>query len=95
VCAADPFNISDHFLQFTFLAGGAMFRHSFMQMLWLLCGWVLWTARNNKQFNNTDISIYQTLKKINSYWWLKVANTVYVLGVHYWLSSPLLCLGIG
>jgi len=36
------------------------------------------------QFNNTDISIHEMLEKvkINSYWWLKAANAVYVLGVH-------------
>jgi len=38
---------------FTYLTGGATNRRSFMQLLWLLCVWVLWTARNNKQFNNT------------------------------------------
>lgn len=97
VCGADPFSVSDHFLQFTYLAGGATSRRSFMQLLWLLCVWVVWNTRNNRQFNNTDISIHQMLEKvkINSYWWMKAANVVFVFGVHNWLSCPLLCLGIG
>lgn len=37
VRGANPFHVSDHFLQFTCLAGGATSRRSFMQMLWLLC----------------------------------------------------------
>jgi hypothetical protein len=84
VNGADPFYVPDHFLQFTNLAGVAASRRSFMQMLWLICVRVLWNARNNKQFNNTDIYIHQMLEKvkINSYWWLKAANAVHVLGVH-------------
>ena len=85
------------FLITSISSGGATSRRSFMQLLWLLCVWVLWNARNDRQFNNTDISIHQMLKKvkINSYWWMKAANAVFVLGVHNWLSCPLLCLGIG
>jgi len=58
---------------------------------------MLWTARNNKQFNNIDISIHEMLEKIkiNSYWWLKATDAVYVLGVYEWLFCPPLCLGIG
>jgi len=43
----DPVDVSDHFLQFTHLIGGAATRRSFMQLLWLLCVSVLWTERNN------------------------------------------------
>ncbi|XP_024628617.1 uncharacterized protein [Medicago truncatula] len=97
ICGADPLYVSDHFLQFTYLAGGAKSRHSFMQLLWLLYVWVLWTVRNNSQFNNTEISINQMVDKVkmHSYWWMKAANAVFVLAVHTWLSCPLLCLGIG
>jgi hypothetical protein len=31
--------------------------------------------------------------KIHSYWWMKAANVVYVLGVHNWLACQLDCLG--
>lgn len=79
----DPIDVSDHFLQFTYLTGGTTTKQSFMHLLWLLCGWVLWTEHNNRQFNNTESNIHQSLEKIqiNSYWWLKAGNAVHVLGV--------------
>jgi len=43
----DANNISDHFFQFTHAAGGGNARRSFMQLLWLLCAWVVWNERNN------------------------------------------------
>jgi len=82
VSGADPHDIADHFSRFIYLAGGAVTRRSFMQLLWLLCVWVLWSERNNGHFNNTDSTVTQLLEKvqIHSYWWM---------------SSPLPCLGIG
>ncbi|XP_024630811.1 uncharacterized protein [Medicago truncatula] len=37
VSKVDPYDISDHFLQFTYLSGGAVSKRSFMQLLWLVC----------------------------------------------------------
>jgi len=70
---------------------------SFMQLLWLACVWVLWTERNNIQFNNIENSIHQLVEKvqIHAYWWLKAANVVSVFGIHSWFATLLLCLGIG
>jgi hypothetical protein len=81
VCEVDPVNVSDHFLQFTYLTEGATTIRSFMQLLWLLCVSVLWTERNNRQFNNTEISIHQLFEKvqIHSYWWMKAANIMQFL----------------
>jgi hypothetical protein len=97
VSGVDPDDVSAHFLQFTNLLGGASTKRSFLQLLWMLCVWVLWTERNNRQFNNTEISIQQCFEKVqlHSYWWLKATNAVFVLGVHNWLACPILCLGIG
>lgn len=64
ICGADPLYVSDHFLQFTYLAGGAKSRHFFMQLLWLLYVWVLWTVRNNRQFNNTEFLSIKWLTKL-------------------------------
>ena len=97
VSGVDPYDTADHFVQFSYLLGSATKNRSFMQLLWLVCVWVLWTERNNRQFNNTENSMYQLLEKVqnHSFWWLKAVNSVHVFGIHSWFASPLLCLGIG
>ena len=97
VSGVDPLDISDHFVQFTYMLGSTSKFRSFMQLLWLACVWVLWTERNNRQFNNIENSIHQLVEKvqIHAYWWLKAANVVSVFGIHSWFATPLLCLGIG
>jgi len=79
VSGVDPIDVSDHCLQFTYLTGGTTTKRSFMHLVW-----VLWTERNNRQFNNTETNIHQLFEKIqiNSYRWLKATNAVHVLGVH-------------
>lgn len=32
---ADPYDTADHFVQFSYLAGGTASKYSFMQLLWL------------------------------------------------------------
>jgi len=44
--------LSDHFLQFMYSIGGGKVTRSFLQLIWLLCVWVLWNERNNRLFNN-------------------------------------------
>ncbi|XP_039685111.1 uncharacterized protein [Medicago truncatula] len=97
VSGVDPFDVVDHFVQFSYLLGHAAKKRSFMQLLWLACVWVLWTERNNRQFNNTENTIYQLFVQVqnHSFWWLKAANVVHELGVHNWFACPLPCLGIG
>jgi len=34
--------ISNHFIQFIHAKGGGKVRHSFLQLIWLLCAWVVW-----------------------------------------------------
>jgi len=96
IVGADSYDIADHFVQLSYLAGVTASKRSFMQLLWLLCISVLWTERNNRHFNNTESSITQMVEKVqvHSYWWLKAAKAVNVLGVNNWLASPLNCLGI-
>jgi len=89
VYVADSYSVHDNFLQFTYSSGGSVTRRSFMQFIWLVCVWVLWNERNNRLFSN------KKKVKIHSYWWMKVANAIYVLGVHSWLTCLLDCLGIG
>ncbi|MCI11441.1 70 kDa peptidyl-prolyl isomerase [Trifolium medium] len=39
--SADPQNPSDHLIQFVDAAGGRRARRSFLQLIWLVCVWVL------------------------------------------------------
>jgi hypothetical protein len=41
VSGVDPVDVSDHFIQFTNILGGASTKCSFMQLVWLVCVWVL------------------------------------------------------
>ena len=96
-CGVDANNIFDHFLQFTNVAGGGNARRSFMQLLWLLCAWVVWNERNNRLFNNVVTPISYLLDKIKTVTlgWLKAKKATFVYGTQQWWSSPLVCLGLG
>ncbi|MCI21389.1 70 kDa peptidyl-prolyl isomerase, partial [Trifolium medium] len=41
-------SIRDHFVQFTYSAGGSRARRSFLQLIWLASVWVVWTERNHR-----------------------------------------------
>jgi hypothetical protein len=94
---ADSNNISDHLMQFIFMTGVSKAKRSFLQLIWLLCTWVLWNERNNRLFNNvvTDVSRLLDKIKLLSLAWLKAKKAIFVFGTHRWWSSPLACLGIG
>jgi len=76
VSSVEPHSIRDHFVQFTYYLGGSRESRSFLQLLWLLCIWQVWNERNNRLFNNVQISTLDLLEKVkhNSYWWLKANN---------------------
>ncbi|GAU50622.1 hypothetical protein TSUD_410230 [Trifolium subterraneum] len=38
-------SIRDHFVQFTCSTGGSWARRSFLQLIWLVCVWVVWTRK--------------------------------------------------
>ncbi|AET02227.1 hypothetical protein MTR_8g037820 [Medicago truncatula] len=97
VSGPDPFIVSDHFLQFTHSTGGLRARRSFMQLVWLLCAWIIWNDRNQRLFNNVGSSIDQLLDKVkwHSLWWLKASHAVFVFGSDLWWSRPLDCLDLG
>jgi hypothetical protein len=96
IYGADPYNVHDHFLQFTNALGTSRSRRSFMQLIWLLGVWILWNERNNRLFNNVQKSTFDLLEKVklHSLWWLKARNVNFVLGSQRWWSDPLLCLGL-
>jgi len=96
IYGADPQNIIDHFYQFIHCSGYSKARCSCLQLIWLLCVWLVWHERNNRLFNNIETPIVQLLEKakFHSLWWLKAHNTVFVYGSQRWWSDPLFCLGI-
>ena len=57
-------NISDHLVQFTYMTGGGKAKRSFLQLIWLLCTWVVWNERNNQLFNNSVTPVPRLLDKV-------------------------------
>ncbi|XP_045791761.1 uncharacterized protein LOC123886488 [Trifolium pratense] len=88
--------IRDHFVHFTSSAGGSRARRSFLQLIWLVSVWVIWTERNHRLFRGSTCTSHQLLDKIKlfSYRWLKSKNITLALNCHSWWSSPLLCMGL-
>ncbi|PNX91557.1 heat shock protein [Trifolium pratense] len=56
--------IQDHFDQFTYSAGGSRARRSFLQLIWLVSIWVIWTERNHRLFRGSTSIPHQLLDKI-------------------------------
>jgi len=66
--------MTDHFVQFVHSTGGNKVVQSFLQLIWLLCVWVLWTERNNRVFNNSISHLPRLLDNVKylSLGWLKL-----------------------
>jgi hypothetical protein len=96
ISEADPYNIHAHLIQFTNAIGTSRTRRSFMQLLWLLCVWILWNERNNRLFNNVQTPMIELMNKVKytSLWWLKANSAGFVYGSQRWWSDPLRCLDI-
>jgi hypothetical protein len=94
--AVDAYSLSDHFVQFTYSAGGIRAWRSFLQLVWLACVWVVWNERNHRVFRNTTNSMQQLLDKVKlySYRWMQTTNVTLGSNFHCWWSNPFLCLGI-
>jgi len=86
----------DHFTQFIHSSDHFKARRSFLQLIWLLCVWLVWNEHNNILYNNIQANIDQLVEKVkfHSLWWLKANKFTLVFDTHGWLSDPLLCLGI-
>jgi hypothetical protein len=81
--SVDAHTLSDHFVQFTYSAGGLRARRSFLQVIWLACVWVVWTERNSRLFRDTASPVDHLLDKVKmfSFRWLKPASVT--LGTNY------------
>jgi len=93
----DSNNIADHLMQFTSMTGAGKAKSSFLQLVWLLCTWVMWIERNNRLFNNvvTEVPRLHDKIKVLSLAWLKAKKATFIFGTHLWWSSHLACPGIG
>jgi hypothetical protein len=94
--AVDAYSLTDHFIQFTYSAGGLRARRSFLQLVWLACVWVVWNERNLRVFRNSENTMHQLLDKVKlfSYRWLRTTDVTLATNFHRWWSNSLLCLGI-
>ncbi|KAK2445376.1 hypothetical protein QL285_016316 [Trifolium repens] len=94
--AVDAYSLFDHFVQFTFSAGGLRARRSFLQLVWLACVWVVWNERNLQVFRNPENTMHQLMDKVKllSYRWLQTTYVTLATNFHRWWFSHLLCLGI-
>ena len=81
--SVDAHKLSDHFVQFTYSAGGLRARRSFLQVIWLACVWVVWTERNSRLFRDTASPVDRLLDKVKmfSFRWLKPTSVT--LGTNY------------
>jgi len=85
VSSVDTENVCEHFHQFFHYSGYSKARRSFLQLLWLLCIWLVWNERNNRLFNNTKTPIEQLLK---------ANKTTFVYGSQSWWYVCLTRMGI-
>jgi hypothetical protein len=65
--AVDAHSLSDHFVQFTYSAGGLWAWRSFLQLVWLACVWVVWNKRNLWIFSNSENSVTRLLDKVKHF----------------------------
>ena len=87
----------NHFIQYSNMAGMPRCSHSFLQVVWFACVWVLWKERNNHVFQNTasDPLALTEKVKLNSFLWLKSKRPPFSLfSYHDWWQHPLLCMGV-
>jgi hypothetical protein len=92
--SVESLNPSDYLIQFIYSACGRWARRSFLQLIWLVCVWIVWNERNHLLFRNSAKSLIQLLDKVKlySFWWLKAKNINLLVNLHSWWSSPLFCL---
>jgi len=94
---ADTQSIPDYLIQFIYSSGGLNAWRSFLQLVWLLCVWIVWNKHNNRLFKNIENFIPKLLDKAKyySFWWLKANKVNLVYGFQRWWSNPFMCLAIG
>ncbi|RHN56578.1 putative reverse transcriptase zinc-binding domain-containing protein [Medicago truncatula] len=94
---ASPFQVSDHFNQFSLGGGFTKAHRSILQVIWYAVVWEIWKERNNMLFNVKECSVNQVVDNIKSlaFTWLKAKYSSLPLNYHGWWISPFTIMGIG
>ena len=94
---AAPFQVSDHFNQFSCSGGTTKAHRSILQVIWFAVVCEIWKERNNSLFNVKECSVNQVVDKIKSlaFTWLKAKYISLPLNYHGWWFSSFTILGIG
>ena len=68
-----PDMVCDNFHQFRNLAGVSRSTHTFLQVIWHACVWLIWKERNSRIFNHKTKEVGHLLDsvKLSSFLWLK------------------------
>ena len=68
-----PGGFRDHFTHFGHIAGLPRSSYPFLQLIWMVCVWVIWKEQNNKVFHQkiTDSQTLADKVKLLSFQWLK------------------------
>jgi len=92
-----PFDVADHFNQFSFGGGASRTTRSILQVIWFATVWEIWKERNNRVFNGKECSIVQVVDKIKSlaFMRLKVKFASLPFNYHGWWLSSFTMLDIG
>jgi len=86
VVAVIPYNVSDHFNQFSYSSDVSKVRRSIIQVIWFASVWEIWKERNNKIFTDKECSVIQVVDKIKSlaFRWLKGKFPTLPFNYHGW-----------
>jgi len=78
--------ITNHFERFLYYTNGLKLHRSFLQLILLLCAWIVWNERNIKLFKQKENTMFQLLEKVKSYslWLLKGKKICFAFGTHMW-----------
>jgi hypothetical protein len=76
--------------------GGSKRRKSALLLLWQVTIWVIWRFRNDRLFNNKDVSaieVVDSIKQLAWRWYLgRIAKQPCLL--YEWLQEPWYCMGL-